>query len=122
MPIRRSRSLRALAVKERSRAADAVDLAARALAPIDAEIAAVQREIEELSAPDCAPAPEACRAALLEADALDRAAKRARSRELGDRLARLESDRDAARRDLDSAKEALARAIRKVELLGDGAR
>jgi DNA-binding XRE family transcriptional regulator len=117
MPIRSARSLRAIAVRERSEAADAADLAARSLASIEAEISSVRKETIDLAAPDLAPSSAGSPAALLEAAALDRAARRERSRELADRLATLESDRDDARRDLDLAKEALAKAIRKVERL-----
>ena len=122
MPIQRARPLRALAVRERSRAADAADRAEAALASIETEIAAAQQDLSALSAPARSPRATSGRAALLEAGALDREARLARSRELADRLARLESDREAARRDMDAAKEALAKAIRKVEALGDGVR
>jgi exonuclease SbcC len=117
MPIRSARSLRALAVRKRSEAAGAVDGAARALASIEAEISAVGKEVLGLAAPDLAPRSTGSPAALLEAAALDRASRRERSRELAGRLATLKSDRDAARRDLDFVKEALALAIRKVERL-----
>jgi hypothetical protein len=109
-------------VQERSRAAGAVERTATALASIEAEIAAALKDLSALSAPARSPRATSGRAALLEADALDSEARRARSRELADRLARLELDRGAARRDLDAAKEALALAIRKVEALGDGVR
>lgn len=117
MPILRARSHRALAVQERSRAADAADRAAAALASIEAEIAVAQQDLSALSAPARAPRAASGRAALLEADALDSEARRARSREIAAQLERLESDREAARHDLDAAKEALALAIRKVERL-----
>jgi len=117
MPIRRPRSLRALAVQRRSKAADAADLAARALATIEAELAAVDEEMIALAAPDRAPSAATFRAALLEADALDRAARREKSRALAERLHRLGSDREVARGALDAAREALAKAIRAVKIV-----
>jgi len=117
MPIRRSRSLRALAVQRRTEAADAVDLAARALESIDAEITAIGKEMIDLVASDRAPCAATSRAALLEADALDRAARREKSRMLAVRASRLESDREVARRDLGASRDALAKAIRAVKIV-----
>ena len=117
MPIRRPRSLRALAVQRRSAAADAVDLAARGLASIEAELAAVDREMIALAAPDRTPSASTSLAALLEAAALEQAGRRERSRALAARRSRLEADREAARRDLDAAQAELAKAIQAVKIV-----
>jgi hypothetical protein len=117
MPIRRPRPLRALAVQRRSEAADAADLAARGLASIEAEIAAVGEELIDLAAHDRTPSAATSRAALLEADALDRAARQERSRELATRLSRLESERGVARCELEATRAELAKAIRAVKII-----
>lgn len=117
MPIRSARSLRALAVRERSEAAAAVDEAARALASIETVISTNRKEMIDLAAPEPAPPSAGSPAALLEAAALDRESRRRAQRALASSLSRLESEGRRARTNLDTAREALAKAIRKVERL-----
>jgi hypothetical protein len=117
MPIRHTRSLRALAAQRRSRAADAVAAVERALFATEAELLAVAREMARLSSPDGAPASEGGIAALLEADALDRESRRRLLQELASRRVRLESEGRRIRADLDAAREALAHELRVLEAL-----
>jgi hypothetical protein len=122
LPIVHERSHRALALRRRSEAADAVAAAERALAAIDTELSAVTSELAALAEKDRLPPPDRATAALLEADALDREARRARSRELAGRKRRLEEEARRGNADLAAATDELAQAIRQVELLGGAVR
>ena len=117
MAIRRRRSLRALAVRNRAEAAEAADRAARALASIEAEIVSIRGEMIAAEAVGRALATGSRSAALLEADALHRSSRLERRRAFASRLEKLESEARRGRADLDAAKEELARAIRAVEAL-----